>query len=157
MKRISAIIILCLTISVPALAEKVYTNSSLKKYDIYKSRTQETNNNTEQADPATNTDKKNDEQDKITILEQKMNWTSTSEDGNLRNYDWQVKITSSFAVDKQVEIEFNLLNQEGSILKSTRKTGSIEASTTYTFNGTGTVKSKLSMKVVRTSVKLTVK
>ena len=130
MKRISAIIILCLTISVPALAEKVYTNSSLKKYDIYKTRAQETNNNTEQADPATNTNKKNDEQDKITILEQKMNWTSTSEDGNLRNYDWQVKITNSFAVDKQVEIEFNLPNQEGSILKSTRKTGSIEASTT---------------------------
>lgn len=152
MEKIAAIIILCLAMSVPALAEKVYTNSSLKKYNIYKSQIHNTDNSASQTNDA---DNKDEAQEKITIVEQKMNWTNSSQDDKFKNYRWQVKVANSYPVIKRVEIEFNLLDQEGSIINSSHKTGNLEANSTYTYNGTGAVESENFPKVVRTSVKLT--
>jgi hypothetical protein len=152
MKIIYTIVILLLIISLPVWAESVYTNSSLKKYDAYKSRSKVENNAAETA--ASETSKK---QNNIEIIEQKMNWAETSDDGSGKNYNWQVKLANTFAINKEVKIEFNLIDKEGKILSVANGIGSIDTNETKTFSGTGTIKSDVAAQAVRTSVTLTAK
>jgi hypothetical protein len=149
MKIISTIVILLMIISLPVWAEQVYTNSTLKKYDAYKSRSQV---KTETA-PSETSKKQNN----IEIIEQKMSWAETSDDGSSKNYNWQVTLANTFAVNKEVKIEFNLIDKEGKVLSVANETGSIETNKTKTFTGTGTIKSDVAAQAVRTSVTLTAK
>ncbi len=162
MRKISAIAILCLIISVPVWAEQVYTNSSLRKYDTYKSSTK-TKNSTSQnkTNPAAATDRSTDKntakQGKITIVNQQMSWVDGNSNGADKNYTWQVTLANKFAVSKQVNIEFNLLDKEGAILSVAKGNGTIDVNKTETFSGSGTIKSQLARQAVRSSVKLTAK
>ena len=152
MKSISTIVILLLIISMPVWAEPVYNNSSLKKYDAYKSPGKVASDASENA--ASETSKK---QNSIEIIEQKMSWTETNDDGSGKNYNWQVKLTNTFAVNKEVNIEFNLIDKEGKVLSVANETVNIETNETKTFTGTGTIKSDVAAQAVRTSVTLTAK
>ena len=158
MKNISIIVILLLIISLPVWAEPVYTNSSLKKYDSYKSPSKVKNdapaNTSGNESAAAETSKK---QNNIEIIEQKMTWAGTSDDGSSKNYNWQVKLANTFAVNKKVNIEFNLIDKEGKILSVANGTGSIDTNKTELFTGTGTIKSDVAAQAVRTSVTLTAK
>jgi hypothetical protein len=158
MKNIGQIvIILFLITSLPVWAGQVYTNSSLKKYDSYKSRSKVkkgTPENVSGTDATTEISKK---QNNIEILEQKMSWGKTNDDGNDKNYHWQVKLVNTFTVSKEVGIEFNLIDKEGNILSVANGTGKIETNKTEIFTGAGTIKSDVAARAVRTSVTLTAK
>ena len=157
MKNISTIvIILFLITSLPVWAGQVYTNSSLKKYDSYKSQSKakkDTPENISDTDATTETSKK---QDNIEILEQKMSWGETNDDGD-KNYSWQVKLVNTFPLSKEIGIEFNLIDKEGNVLSVANGTGNIDTNKTETFSGTGTIKSDVAAQAVRTSVTLTAK
>jgi len=157
MKNIGPIvIILFLITSLPVWAGQVYTNSSLKKYDSYKSRNKVkkgTPENISGTDATTETSKK---QDNIEILEQKMSWGKTTDDGG-KNYNWQVKLVNTFTANKEIGIEFNLIDKEGNVLSVANGTGNIDTNQTETFTGTGTIKSNVAAQAVRTSVTLTAK
>ena len=158
MKKIFALAILYMIISVPVLAEPVYTNSSLRKYNAYKSQTKikkDVSNNTTTS--TTTTNHKTENQEEIIIANQNMSWANTKSDGINENYSWQVELTSTFKVNKQIDIEFNLLDKEGAILNVAKGNGNIDTNETETFSGTGIIKSELATQAVRTSVKLTVK
>ncbi|MCK5783276.1 MAG: hypothetical protein KAH06_02435 [Desulfobacterales bacterium] len=156
MKKISAIAILCLIVSAPVWAEKVYTNSSLRKYDAYKSKSAIKSSASQHTDETVaDTDEKAENQEGVKIAEQKLSWTETNDDGSGKNYEWQVTLTNTYDADKQVNIEFNLLDKEGAVLNTANGNGTIGANKTETFSGTGTIKSQLATQAVRTSVKLT--
>jgi hypothetical protein len=158
MKKIYAIVVLCLIVSVPVWAGQVYTNSSLKKYDIYKSPTNIKNSASKSMpDTATATADKAENQGKIEITSQKMSWGKSNNDGTGKNYSWQVELTNKFTVDKQVNIEFNLIDKEGTVLSVANGTGNIDPNKTEIFKGTGVIKSELAPQAVRSSVQLTAK
>lgn len=158
MKKIFALAILYMIISVPVLAEQIYTNSSLRKYNAYKSQTKikkDVSNSTTTS--TTTTNHKTENQGEIIIANQNMSWANTKSDGINENYSWQVELTSTFKANKQIDIEFNLLDKEGAILNVAKGNGSIDTNETEIFSGTGIIKSELATQAVRTSVKLTVK
>ncbi len=158
MKIISTIVILLLTISLPVWAEHVYTNSSLKKYDPYKSQTKVKHDAPENlSGTETATSEISKKQNNIEILEQKMSWAETSDDGSNRNYNWQVKLANTFTVNKEVNIEFNLIDKEGNVLSVANGTGNIDTNKAKIFTGTDSIKSDVAAQAVRTSVKLTAK
>ena len=160
MKKISAIAILCLIISVPVWAEQVYTNSSLRKYDTYKSKSpNKTKNDTAKSktDPANAADKNTDPQGEIVIVNQQMSWVNANNNDTDKNYTWQVTLKNTFAASKQINIEFNLLDKDGTILSVANGNGAIAMNKTETFEGSGMIKSQLAGQAVRSSVKLTAK
>jgi len=156
MKSITTIVILFLLTTLPVGAEQIYTNSSLKKYDSYKSRSKaktETPKNISETDTANEVSKK---QDNIEIIEQKMSWGKTNNDGS-KNYNWQIKLANTFSVNKEVGIEFNLIDKDGNVLSVANGTGNIDTNKTEIFTGTGVIKSDVAAQAVRTSVTLTAK
>jgi len=158
MKNIAVIVILSLITSLPVWAGQVYTNSSLKKYDSYKSQNKVKKEAPENVSGAeTATAEKSKKQNNIEIIEQKMSWAETSDDGSSKNYNWQVKLTNSFTVNKKIDIEFNLIDKEGNVLSVANGTGDIDTNKTEIFTGSGTIKSDIAAQAVRTSVKLTAK
>ncbi|MCD6535154.1 MAG: hypothetical protein J7L25_13915 [Deltaproteobacteria bacterium] len=163
MKKLFTIAILGLIISAPAWAEQVYTNSSLRKYDTYRSprspvkAEEDVSESTTNTTTSTDTDENAETQGEIIIADQKMSGTNSNDGGTDTNYAWQVQLTNTFAVSKQADIEFNLLDKEGAILSAAKGGGTIGTDKTETFSGTGMIDPQLALQVVRTSVRLTAK
>lgn len=150
--------ILPLIISIPVWAGQTYTNSSLRKYDSYKSPSKVKNDIPENISGAeasiSSTTKK---QNNIEIVEQKMSWAKDNNDISSKNYSWQVKLTNTFSVNKQLNIQFNLIDKDDKTLSVATGTGNIDVGKTETFTGTGTIKSDIAAQAVRTSVQVTEK
>ena len=94
MKKLFTITILGLIISAPVWAEQVYTNSSLRKYDTYRSPRSPVKAENDASESTTNpaaptdTDENAENQGEIIIAGQQMSWTNSNDGGTDTNYTW---------------------------------------------------------------------
>ena len=133
---VSLILVVCLVpcFAIVGEAERVYTNSNLKQYNKYR------DSSTVKSFTETSFNRS-----LIRIKDQNLKWTDSS--SGYASYSWKVKLANTSDENKEIYLEFNLLDKKEFILDMTNDNVIINAHTTQTFRGTGMLKKHLADQV----------